>query len=304
MNSDQYDVSEPINITSAQAVPGDYSKFSLPLSVDLSLNNSVEIALSSCNIYNSIANIHPQYNNTSFSYSNPWANSGTGATHTIDLLQGVSTGAMLLISDINSILQNAMLANGDYLTNTTTGQNIFFLDIEANPLYNNVLISATKVPTAAELSGLGYNNSHTNPMVLPPSSDATMTLTIPNTGIASVLGFPAATYPATSQSTNYFVTSPNIPQITPVTSLSLKCNLAAPNRFTNINNFLAVVPINAGSNSTIEYQPFDKCWIKCSPGLYNSIDVYIADQNGKNLSNTLIGNYGDSFFLLMRTKKK
>lgn len=287
-----------INITSSQVSSTNNSQFILPISPSLNLTKGIEIALDSCSINNTISNINAQYNNITFSYINC-----ASVTRTVNLLQGAN-GGMLQYTDINGVLQTAMTAFGDYLVNTSTGQNVYFLSITANPLYSNVLLTANLVPTAAEISGqtgIGVGLSNPASMSL-PASDATMQFVVPNSGITSIFGFPAGRYPASPSASNYFATSPNLPNITPVTALSLTCSIAAPSRFNNISNYLATIPINVGYNSTIEYNALNRLWVKTLQGTFDSIIVNICDQNGNPLSNTLLSSFGDTFIIVMRVK--
>jgi len=293
------EISGIINITSNQVSSTNNSQFILNVSPALKLTKGIEIALDSCSINNTVSNINAQYNNISFSYINC-----ASVTRTVNLLQG-ATGGMLQYTDINGILQTAMTAYGDYLVNTSTGQNVYFLSVTANPLYSNVLLTANLVPTAAEISGqtgIGVGLSNPASMSL-PGSDSTMQFVIPSGGLTTVFGFPAGNYPSSPSSSNYFATSPNLPNITPVTSLSLTCSIAAPSRFNNISNYLATIPITVGYNSTQTYVAQNRLWNKTLEGTFDSLTLNICDQNGNPLNNTLLSSFGNTFIIVMRVSK-
>jgi hypothetical protein len=287
-----------ITLHQGNAATGSNNVFTLPLSVPLSITNA-EIGLHTASIYNSIPNIHSIYNNTTISYKNI-----AGVVRTIDLQQGRTTGAMVEYSDINGILQAGMFAHGDYLYNTVTGTNVFYLGVTASPIYNAVILSALPVPINAELSSLNLTNPAS--MTLPISQDTTMQFTIPATGsgagLSSTLGFTAGLYPPTALNTSYFISSNIIPNIAPVTGLSLQCNICGTSEFTNINNYLSDLPINAASNGTISYEPANITYIQCLNGSFNNITVTICDQLGNPLSTLMEGN-GTRFKMIIHFMK-
>lgn len=286
-----------ISLTNGNASTGSTNVYTLPVSNSLTINNNTRIGLHTASIYNSIPNIHTVYNNTQLSYINC-----AGVTKNIDLQQGRTGGAMVGYNDINGILMSAMFANGDYLYNTVTQQNVFFLGITVAPIYNAVILSSLPVPTNAQLAGLNYTNP--GGMSLPAGSAATMQFHIPLTGtgagIASMLGFTAANYPSAIQSTAYYITSNATPNITAVTGLTLTCNLCAPSEFTSITSYLADIDINAPSNGTIYAQPPVITYIPCNVGSYSNVTIIICDQSGNPLS-TLMPSSGTRFKLVLQS---
>ena len=112
------------------------------------------VAVASVSMYYAWFNIASIYNNTGFSYT--WAD-GTVVPVTIpDGLYEVAT--------LNQFLQYTMIANGHYLIDTATGQNVYFLEILVNDARYKVQVNQFVVPTLAV-----YTASLTASYSLPPT---------------------------------------------------------------------------------------------------------------------------------------
>lgn len=111
-----------LNISSNDRQAGQATdNFTVGFSPALRIPRNYEISLHSCSLWYSWYNIAAQYNNQSFRYNN----GSTWKTITI-------TPGLYSLPDINTFVQNAMLANGDF-TNVG-GVNQFYITL--TPDYN------------------------------------------------------------------------------------------------------------------------------------------------------------------------
>jgi hypothetical protein len=105
------------------------------------------IAVSSVSMYYSWFNISSALNNNKFYYT--WYNAGgiisvNGNPYfTVTIPDGLYE-----ISQLNSYLQFCMIANGTYLLDSTTGQNVYYAEFLINPTRYAVQINTFQFPTA------------------------------------------------------------------------------------------------------------------------------------------------------------
>jgi hypothetical protein len=112
-----------------------------------------------------------------------------------------------------------------------------------------------------------------------PSTASTPQLVVPSTNIQYILGFTAGTYPATSQTTTYSVLSSFTPQVTPIESLILTCNLVNNLYSLPRSLFYAVAPTGISFGSLFTVSPAAFSWIDVQDGMYTEISIQFCDQN-------------------------
>lgn len=286
-------LSIPINYANS-ATDKNY-QFSYKLPKPLILNKH-EVGIHSTSIYNAIPNIHSKYGNTKLYYKISWAPYNTQGPNNdgvfeVDLSQGTSTG-MMSFTDINGVLQTTLINNKHYLVNSTTGANVYFLNIQSNPLYDRLVFTSTPVPNSIT----GYTNPGSFTL---PAANTTIQFSVTTNGAASLYGFPIALYPSAPQSAYFSQLSPNIPQISQVHGLTLRSNLCLISEYITISNFLCDIPINAPFNSEIDYQPPNITWVRCPNSQFTEIEITICDQNG-NALDTLLENFTTKFKIFIR----
>jgi len=117
-----------LNITSDDKKSNEKTdNFSINFSPPVPLSGNWEIALESCSMWYSYYNISTDYNNNTFRYYNSsvWKN--------ITITNGLYT-----IEDLNTFLQAAMKANGDY---TAGSPDVYYIEITPN--YNTFKLRIT-----------------------------------------------------------------------------------------------------------------------------------------------------------------
>lgn len=266
---------------------------------NFSINENSELCISSFIIPYSWFNINKQfYNNTIIKYYFP--NGATSNLYTIDLPNGFYN-----INQINNYIQLIMINNNQYFINSNTGKNIYYIEFLQNATYYANQIILNLVPLSIPLNysvpsvvinGYTYTGFNCNTTTAGnfggnnnfwPSSSVTCQINIPSYngiyGIGSILGFTQGNYPTTPLNYNYNVLSNIIPNASPVNSLIVRCNLIN-NECSNQSDVLDVIPITgANFGSNINYNPPFQKWISLRKGIYDSLLLYIQDQNYNTL---------------------
>ena len=130
------------------------------------------IAVASVSLYYSWFNISSALGNNTFTYT--WDSVGGATTITIpDGLYEVST--------LNDYLQSKFIANGHYLVQTSTSQNVYFGEFVINPAQYVVQINTYSIPTAVPA---GYTSGGGFPRTTQQSLGITL-----GSGLGALLGF-------------------------------------------------------------------------------------------------------------------
>jgi hypothetical protein len=142
------------------------------------------VAVASVSMYYSWFNISSKYGNNTLSYRFPL----TGATfQTVNI---VIPDGLYEVSTLNQFLQYTMIANGHYLINNATGQNVYFIELLVNDARYKVQINTFAVPTSLPT---GYQQPGNYPASY-PSVRTTPEVTI-SSGLGIILGFPNPAIP-------------------------------------------------------------------------------------------------------------
>ena len=265
------------NITGSGLVSGtsnsQYSSTQIPQG-GLALYHK-EIAVQSVSMYYSWKNITAAYQNNKFSYT--WVD-GTVVSLTIP-------DGSYSISDLNAYLESQMYNRTHYLIGS--GGNSFYLELVTNSVLYAVSINSYAVPTAAQAVTLGLTLPSGATWAF-PVTPATPQLTIPavsnaTTSFSVLLGIPPGTYPPAIQTTNYSASSIVAPQVSPVSSVSINCNIVN-NRYTNPQTFLCQFSPNVSFGSLITVQFPWPSFQQVIEGNYQNITIFFTDQNGNALN--------------------
>jgi hypothetical protein len=270
----------------------------------------MEMCVSAVTLPYAFFNVSTYYANQNFSLNFP---TGSGTYN----LAIVLPAGFYTVTDIQNYIQNQCLANGLYLVNKSTSQNVFFFNIAYNTTYYTTQIVCSQVPSQATYSTT-YN--------LPPASaaniwstsgqqlPASLTTQVPQlilpatAGINSIIGFPtgSGTYPSTpTQASTYTQTgsgaqtaagiSPTVAPIgSTINSIVMRCSFLK-NNVSVPSDILDGFPINTTFGSNITYTPTFQKWIPINDGVYSNFLFSFVDQNlnviysnDPNISLTLI----------------
>lgn len=228
-----------------------------------------KVALSSITMYSSTPNITSVYNNKSFQYI--WID---GTVNTVTMPDGFYE-----ISDINNFLHQTMLNNLHYLIEVSTGNFVWFLTMAVNTSTYKIDVVTYRM-TAALFPPASYTipvgATWTNPGVNPYPR-----LTVQANDFTDIIGFDAGTYPATGLTGNNITTSSTyIPQVSPLSSYIVTCNLVN-NTWATPPNLLYSFPPASSFGSQFIVAPNEMSFIDTSPGYYGSFRVKFTDQNNR-----------------------
>lgn len=240
-------------------------------------NNTISLA--SVDLFYSWYNISAKYGNNSLQYS--WLNStGNGySTFNINIPDGFYT-----IPQLNVFIQSVFISNKHYLINTVSNAKIFLLECVENSNYYKIQLNSYAVDSAyltAQTWSVPSGSSWivTNLTLMPQ-------FVINSNSFRDIIGFTAGSYPVLNSPTTgikYSSVSLYCPQVSPVNSLIMRCNLIS-NIYTNPSDILTSFHINASFGSVISYQPSTSNPIKIQDSIYSSIEITICDQNFNDIS--------------------
>ena len=251
-----------------------------------------EMCVSSVTIPYSWFNVNQSiYSNGTFSYNYP-NTSGGFTQYTVSFLPG-----FYQVSDLNNAIQLYMFQNNQYIK-LTNGSIIYFINLLTDQTFYTNQFILNIVPTSANVAtyyGVGaiIGNGTTYPtvqsccQVIIPANTSANGLT----SFGTLIGYSANTYPLTSvfpvlpsgtiSSSNYSVNVlGNItPNLTPVNSLILACNLV-DNSITVPSNVLDSFNINSVFGGNITYQANFEKMVSLVSGRYQTMSLTLLDQNG------------------------
>lgn len=236
-----------------------------------------EIALTSLQIYNSQFNINSSlYANNTFSIQVPTA--ATYNTVNITLPNGYYSYA-----DISNYIEQQLINIGAYLINAS-GDNITYIQLRENATYYSCEITLLATPSnlpagyTRPVTGI-YSTTGTGL----PTATNTPKIIISSNGFSSIVGFTAATYPSTTQTTNQVFLSNITPQVNPVSSYLVRCNLVN-NKVANPPDILTSFSSQGTSiGQLINITPPEYQWVDVNNGAYNNLTITICDQGFNNV---------------------
>lgn len=248
----------------------------LVLPVPLEVRNT-EVALSSLVQYNSVFNITSKYGNNSFSYI------FSGVTYNLTIPNGYYT-----ITDLNGWFELEMTKNNHFVLDQY-GDKVFFLKMEANPVYYAVTI--TTKPIAVPSGG-------SNPNALTPGNSPQFVFT--NAAFCTFLGFNSGTYPTVPSPTEYQINSQNIPNLDQVNTYNLVCNLARNENLSSLPQVIYSYIISEDIGVQHSENPSLLQWFKCNDSMVNEIVLTLRDSQYRDID--LLDTQGFTITLLLKQK--
>ena len=251
----------------------------------ITIKESQQIALATLQMYYSTFNITSANGNNTYQYV--WVD---GTIVNVLMPDGFYT-----LDDINNFLQFTMIGNGHYLV---SGSNfVYLLNWITNPTYYTIELQVFPIDTT-----IATANTWTLPAsptwALPTAQAISPMINILNNNFTKVVGFQTGYYPqgppTYSQAvisgtppaqiqTPSFLTqqayqSTTAPQITPLSSYVLTCNLIN-NNYSVPNNLLYSFSPQGVFGSQFTIQPNFPAYINVNPGQYQFITLKLLDQN-------------------------
>jgi len=239
----------------------------------ISLEQGEKVALSSITMFYSTPNITSLYNNNKFQYV--WVD---GLTYDVNIPDGFYE-----VSNLNDFLHQTMINNKHYLVETATGNFVYFMTIVANNVTYKIdlttfPINTTLYPPATY--NLPAGATWAVPAVTPALNPQLNILGAYTFG--SVIGFsnPSANnlYPNANNTNATTITSSTItPQVSPLSTFTLKCSLVN-NNYTIPNSIIYSFPPFGTFGSQFSVTPPEFSFIDVNAGSYANFRVSLTDQ--------------------------
>ncbi len=231
-----------------------------------------KIALNSINLNYSWPNISS--NNNTFSISWP---TGAAAYTTVNVTIPVNTN-YTSISDLNDYLKTVLIANGMYIINNSTGNYLYYMQFIDNPSLYGVSLILTQVPTSLPASYTAPSG-----FIGWPTVARTMKFTTDANNFSLLIGYAKSTVYDGATATTTFNSS-FVPQLSPVSSVNVTCNLA--NNELALNNDSTIIftgtSINTAYGSMIQWEPKNLAYYDIT-STNNNFIVTLTNQNNEPL---------------------
>jgi len=227
------------------------------------------MAVHSVQLYYSWFNINASlYNNHKFQYR--WWNNNGVPNNIIDveIPNGFYDARALTL-----YLQKVMLSRAHYLTDAT-GKNQYFIEFVENPAYYSIQLNLYPM-----YSSLPSGWTKPGNWILPSTQQTTMVNILSVGNFKSLIGFNAGLYPTSSSSTLYQKLSDYAPQISPVTSLIIRCNLARNGNALPDDIIYSFSSADTSWGNIISEKPNELYYSPVLNGTFDKIDITILDQN-------------------------
>lgn len=263
---------------------------------NVSIQKGQKLALASLQMFYSTFNITAKNNNNTFSYV--WVD---GTTHVVTIPDGFYS-----IVTLNEFLQFTMIANTHYLVDNDTSKNVYFLTMVTNASTYKVELTAFRMNTTLYPVGAGAGQ-FTNPgtWVVPTNTILPM-FSLQANAFRNIIGFSNAGFypqgaagafaiatidavapPGQTQTPTYtsdqVFQSDIVPQVTPLSSFLLRCNLIN-NNYAVPNDLLYSFSPEGAFGDQFTVTPNQLIFINIQEGQYNKFVVEFADQTNKPVS--------------------
>lgn len=238
------------------------NELNLPLPLPMELKGK-EVALSNCILSYSWRNVTSKFGNNTLQYI------FNGVGYSITIPDGFYS-----VADLDGYLKLRMKENGHYLLDST-GVEVYFITFVTNPVYYAITLSVTPIPSVLP-------SGYTNPNGITLSGNSPQ-LVVDNAEFGKLLGFSVDAYPAAPQTTAYQINSNITPNISPVTSCIITCNLVENSRFNVYGDTIKIFTPNVTYGSQIIIDDFNLVWLPISERSYPNITLTFRDQNYRDL---------------------
>ena len=256
-----------IIINSSNYVEGSINTYLYTLPQSVRFTNKSKVGVASLSLYNSTFNITAARGNNSITFI--W-NASTPVSQTFTIPDGYYSA-----SDLNYFLQQKMIENKYYMQSNNGTNNIYFFEIVQNSVMYGIQMNSYYLPTSAQATTLAYTIPSGATWSLPVAAQ-TPQLTF-GSAFGNLIGFDSQTYPATIQSSNKSVVSTKTPNISPVDSYTLTCNLIN-SRYSLPSNVLFSLPLSGSIGTLITHSTGEIIYSDIAPNVYNNIVIQFYDQ--------------------------
>jgi hypothetical protein len=168
-----------------------------------------------------------------------------------------------------------MYADNLFVTSNSGTNVVYFYEIVQNATAYAIQLNAYYLPTSANATTLGYSQPSGATWTY-PATNACPQLQF-GSAFGSLLGFAAQTYPSTAASTNQSKVSETTPNISPVDSYILTCNMIN-SKYSIPSNYFFSIPLTGALGSLITYNSSSLVYNDVAPNVYSNIIINFYDQ--------------------------
>ena len=256
-----------IVVNSSNYVEGSINTFSYNLPQSVRFTNKSKVGVASLSLYNSTFNITAARGNNTVTFI---FNVATPVSQTFTIPDGYYS-----VSDLNYFLQSKMYENKFYVTSNNGTNVVYFFEIAQNSVRYGIQLNSYYIPTLAQATSLGYAIP-ANASWSFPAAYQTPQLTFA-TAFGNLLGFDGQTYPSAIQASNQSTVSTKTPNISPVDSYTLTCNLIN-SKYSIPSNVLFSLPLSGSIGTLITHSTGEIIYSDIAPNIYNNIVIQFYDQ--------------------------
>ena len=258
-------MSRTLVLNSSNYVVGSGNKFVYRLPNTIKMEAGSTIGLSGISIFNSTFNVEKvRGNNTVFL---TWL----GTVYTIVFEDGYYS-----ISDLNFRIQQFCILNNLYLTANSGSNVLYYVELAINSVRYSVQLNLYTIPTDAQATALGYSKP-TGATWSFPATQSTPLLEF-NQAFGNLIGQTFGKYPLTVQTSTQNFLSTQSPQISPVNSYILTCNMLN-SKYSIPSNTFFTLPLSAALGNLQVINPSSVVMNHISPQIYSEIVITFYDQN-------------------------
>ena len=251
-----------IVINSSNYVAGSNNKFVYTLPSSTKLTTKSKVGVAAISVYNSTFNVSAARGNNIITFTFP------SKTYTIP-------DGYYSVADLNYFLQSKMYGDSFYVLTNNGSNVIYFFEMLLNSVQYSTQLNSFYLPTSAEATTLGYTKP-TSATWSFPLINQTPQLTF-GTLFGNLIGFNAQTYPTTPQSTNQSKISEKSPNISPIDSYNLTCNLIN-SKYSIPSNVFFSLPLTGSLGSLITFNSSNLVMNDIAPNIYSNIVIQFYDQ--------------------------
>ena len=280
-----------IVLNSNHFVTGSNNKFLFNFPNNPRFQEGDQIAVLGFAMYNSIFNVTSSLNNNTFQIV---LNFATPVTMTLTLPDGFYS-----VDDMQYYIEQQMLLGKYYVTNTS-GENVFFFHIAENSVYYTVNVICDLIPTSAQATTLGYTQASGATWSYPTTEATSQLIVLSTNSFGSLIGYDAGTIGTATTATEMF-NSDNTPNIQPVNSLMLRCNMVS-SAYSIPVDVIYSKSIDTSFGGLIKETVNYPIWQDIIPQSFSQCHITITDQTFNNI---LINDvYGSVITLAIRSKNE
>jgi hypothetical protein len=277
-------MSQPNNMTSNHIILnqsnwiGNTSSLEYRFPSQVKFETGDTISLVSMSMYNSMFNIEAVRNNNQVEFLWPMGD-GTWTTYAWTI-----PNSFMSVSTLNTWLQQKMLTENLYFI-TSEGQAQYYYELITNPEQYSIQINAYRIPTTSEMNSQNLRYPSTHSWNCPTSSTNSYTPRLRfSAPFGQLIGFSAGEWPKTPSKADFLnMLSDIIPQIQPVYSIMLGCNLVSSEYNSQNVSIFYSASVNVGFGSLMDIVPNTPMDVPIRAGTYSSVRISLYDPNYDDL---------------------